>query len=136
MENKLRLDIVTPHGLVLSEDVDEVAATGTEGEFGVLPGHVPFITTLKIGMLVLKKDSKTEYVFVSSGYAEVSPDKVVILADSAERSEDIDVERAKAAIKRAEERLRQEEKVDFARATAALERAAIRIQIAERRVAR
>lgn len=136
MENKLRLDIVTPHGLVLSEDVDEVAATGTEGEFGVLPGHVPFITTLKIGMIILKKGSKTEYVFVSSGYAEVSPDKVVVLADSAERSEDIDVERAKAAIKRAEERLRQEEKIDFARATAALERATIRIQIAERRVAR
>ena len=136
MENKLRLDIVTPHGLVLSEDVDEVAATGTEGEFGVLPGHVPFITTLKVGMIILKKGSKTEYVFVSSGYAEVSPDKVVVLADSAERSEDIDVERAKAAIKRAEERLRQEEKIDFARATAALERATIRIQIAERRVAR
>lgn len=136
MENKLRLDIVTPHGLVLSEDVDEVAATGTEGEFGVLPGHVPFITTLKIGMIILKKGSKTEYVFVSSGYAEVSPDKVVVLADSAEKSEDIDVERAKAAIKRAEERLRQEEKIDFARATAALERATIRIQIAERRIAR
>ncbi|MCL4458079.1 MAG: F0F1 ATP synthase subunit epsilon [Nitrospirae bacterium] len=136
MENKLRLDIVTPHGLVLSEDVDEVAATGTDGEFGVLPGHVPFITTLKIGMLVLKKGSDTEYVFVSSGYAEVSPDKVVILADSAEKSEGIDVERAKAAMKRAEERLKKAEEIDFVRATAALERATIRIQIAEKRVAR
>lgn len=133
MENKLRLEIVTPHGLVLSEDVDEVTAAGTEGEFGVLPGHVPFITTLKVGMLILRKDNKTEYVFVNSGYAEVSPDKVVILADSAERAEDIDVERALSAKKRAEERLAQAEKYDFARAMAALERASIRIQIAEAR---
>ncbi|MDI6727388.1 MAG: F0F1 ATP synthase subunit epsilon [Thermodesulfovibrionales bacterium] len=136
MENKLRLDIVTPHGLVLSEDVDEVTAAGTEGEFGVLPGHVPFITTLKVGMLILRKDNKTEYVFVNSGYAEVSPDKVVILADSAERAEDIDVERALSAKKRAEERLAQVEKYDFARAMAALERASIRIQIAERKIPR
>ncbi|HAK89316.1 MAG TPA: F0F1 ATP synthase subunit epsilon [Nitrospiraceae bacterium] len=133
MENNLKLDIVTPHGLVLSEEVDEVAATGTEGEFGVLPGHVPFITTLRIGMVVLRKGGNTEYVFVSSGYAEVSPDKVVILADSAEKSEGIDVERAKAAMKRAEERLRKAEEIDFARATASLERATIRIQIAESR---
>jgi F-type H+-transporting ATPase subunit epsilon len=136
MENKLRLEIVTPHGLVLSEDVDEVTAAGTEGEFGVLPGHVPFITTLKVGMLILRKDNKTEYVFVNSGYAEVSPDKVVILADSAERAEDIDVERALAAKKRAEERLAQAEKYDFARATAALERATIRIHLAEKRTLR
>ncbi len=136
MENKLKLDIVTPHGLVLSEEVDEVAATGTDGEFGVLPGHVPFITTLKIGMLVLKKGGNTEYVFVSSGYAEISPNKVVILADSAEKSEGIDVERAKAAMKRAEERLKKAEEIDFARATASLERATIRIQIAEKRIAR
>ncbi|MEW6739181.1 MAG: F0F1 ATP synthase subunit epsilon [Nitrospirota bacterium] len=136
MENKLRLDIVTPHGLVLSEDVDEVTAAGTEGEFGVLPGHVPFITTLKVGMLILRKDNKTEYVFVNSGYAEVSPDKVVILADSAERAEDIDVERALAAKKRAEERIAQAEKYDFGRATAALERATIRIHLAEKKTPR
>jgi F-type H+-transporting ATPase subunit epsilon len=136
MENKLRLEIVTPYGLVLSDDVNEITATGTEGEFGVLPGHVPFVTTLKIGMLTLKKDNKTEYVFVNSGYAEVLPDKVVILADSAERAEDIDVERAKAAMKRAEERLRQAEKIDFARAMAALERATVRIQIAEKKIPR
>jgi F-type H+-transporting ATPase subunit epsilon len=136
MENKLRLDIVTPHGLVLSEDVDEVTVAGTEGEFGVLPGHVPFITTLKIGMLILRKDNKTEYVFVNSGYAEVSPDKIVILADSAERAEGIDVERALAAKKRAEERLAQAEKYDFVRATAALERATIRIHLAEKKTPR
>ncbi|WP_333654361.1 F0F1 ATP synthase subunit epsilon [Dissulfurispira sp.] len=136
MENKLRLDIVTPYGLVLSEDVDEVTAAGTEGEFGVLPGHVPFITTLKVGMLTLRKDNKTEYVFVNSGYAEVSPDQVVILADSAERAEDIDVERALAAKKRAEERIAQAEKYDFGRAIAALERATIRIHLAEKKTPR
>jgi F-type H+-transporting ATPase subunit epsilon len=136
MENKLRLEIVTPHGLVLSEDVDEISAAGTEGEFGVLPSHVPFITTLKIGMLIFKKGSETGYVFVNFGYAEVSPDKVVILADSAERAEDIDIERAIAAKKRAEERLAQAEKIDFTRAAAALGRATMRIQIAERKVAR
>lgn len=136
MENKIRLDVVTPYGLVLSEDVDEITATGTEGEFGVLPGHVPFITTLRIGMLILKSDSNISYVFVNSGYAEVSSGMVVVLADSAERAEDIDVERAIAARKRAEERLAQAEKYDFVRATAALERATIRTQIAEKKVAR
>lgn len=136
MENKLKLEIVTPYGLVLSDEVNEITAAGSEGEFGVLPGHVPFVTTLKIGMLTLKKDNKTEYVFVNSGYAEVLPDKVVILADSAERAEDIDVERAKAAMKRAEERLKQAEKIDFARAMAALERATVRIQIAEKKIPR
>jgi len=133
MDNKIRLDVVTPYGLVLSEDVDELTATGSEGEFGVLPGHVPFITTLKIGMLIIKKDGQTGYVFVSSGYCEVTFDKVVVLADSAERAEEIDVDRAVAARQRAEERLRQAEKIDFARATAAIERATIRIQIAEKK---
>jgi F-type H+-transporting ATPase subunit epsilon len=133
MENKLRLEIVTPYGLILGDDVDEVTTSGSEGEFGVLPGHVPFITTLKIGMLTYKKGNETRYVFVNSGYAEVGPDKVTILADSAEKSEDIDVERAKAAMKRAEERLKKMEEIDFGRAESAIERAAARVQIAERR---
>jgi len=133
MDNKIRLDVVTPYGLVLSEDVDELTATGTEGEFGVLPGHAAFVTTLNVGMLIIKKDGKTEYVFVSSGYAEVAFDKVVVLADSAERAEDIDLNRAIAARQRAEERLRHAEKIDFMRATAAIERATIRIQTGEKR---
>lgn len=132
-DSKLKLEIVTPYGLVLSEDVDEVVCAGSEGEFGVLPGHVPFFTTLKIGMLTYKKGNSTRYVFVNSGYAEVTPDRVLVLADSAEKAEDIDVERAKAAMKRAEERLRKAEEIDFARATSALERAVTRIQIAERK---
>jgi F-type H+-transporting ATPase subunit epsilon len=133
METKIKLEIVTPNGLLLSEDIDEVTATGTEGEFGVLPGHVPFVTTLKIGMLTYKKGTDTRFVFVGSGFAEIMPDKVIILADSAEKSEDIDLERAKEAMKRAEERLKKAEEVDFARATSSLERAITRVQIAEKR---
>ena len=132
MENSLRLEIVTPYGLIFNGDVDEITATGSEGEFGVLPGHAPFITTLKTGMLACKAGNETMVFFVSGGYAEVANDKVTILADSAERSEEIDVERAKAALKRAEERLKQAEKIDFTRAMASLERATIRVQLAEK----
>ena len=130
-EGKLLLDIVTPQGLVFSQEVDEVTASGSEGEFGVLPGHVPFVTTLKIGMLTCKVGNEIRYFFVNWGYAEVGFEKVTILADSAERSDDIDVERAKAAMKRAEERLKKAEETDFHRAEAALERAVTRTQVAE-----
>jgi len=133
---KLKLDIVTPDGLVFSGEVDEVIAAGSEGEFGVLPGHAPFLTTLKIGMVVARKGSEVMYFFINSGYAEVGADKVVVLADSAERAEGIDVERAKAAMKRAEERLKKREEIDFARAESSLERATTRIQIAEKRIPR
>lgn len=130
-EGKLLLEIVTPHGLVFSEEVDEVTASGSEGEFGVLPGHVPFVTTLKIGMLTCKTGNSLKIFFVNWGYAEVGADKVLILADSAERSVDIDVERARFALKRAEERLKKAEDVDFYRAEAALARAITRVQIAD-----
>jgi F-type H+-transporting ATPase subunit epsilon len=133
VENKIKLEIVTPYGVVFSDEVDEVVAPGSEGEFGVLPSHIPFLTTLRIGMLTYKKDNVTGYCFVNNGYAEVSPHRVLILADSAEKAEDIDVERAQAAKKRAEERLRHAEKFDHARATAALTRALTRLQIAEKR---
>jgi F-type H+-transporting ATPase subunit epsilon len=131
MAEKVKLEIVTPYGLIFSGDVDEVIASGSEGEFGVLANHVPFFTTLKIGMLSYRKDGEKGYFFVNWGYAEVGPDKVLILADSAEKSEDIDVERAKEAKRRAEERLREAEKFDQARASAALERAVERIRIAQ-----
>lgn len=136
MADKLTLDIVTPHGHVFTDLVDEIVASGSEGEFGVLPDHVPFLTTLKVGMLVYKKGADTGIFFIGSGYSEVGPDKVTILADSAERSDSIDVERAKAAMKRAEERLKNKEAVDEARATAALERAMMRVQVAEKHSAR
>jgi len=134
MGNKLKLEIVTPYGLIFSEEVDEVTASGSEGEFGVLPGHVPFVTTLKIGMLIAKTVQESKIFFVNWGYAEIGADKVLVLADSAEKSEEIDVERAKAAMKRAEERLKKAEEVDFHRAEASLERAAARIQVAQLRI--
>jgi len=134
VENKLKLEIVTPYGLIFSEEVDEVTASGSEGEFGVLPGHVPFVTTLKVGMLIAKTAKESKIFFVNWGYAEIGTDKVLVLADSAEKSEEIDVERAKAAMKRAEERLKKAEEIDFHRAEASLERAATRIQIAQSRI--
>jgi len=134
VENKLKLEIVTPYGLIFSEEVDEVTASGSEGEFGVLPGHVPFVTTLKVGMLIAKTARESKIFFVNWGYAEIDTDKVLVIADSAEKSEEIDVERAKSAMKRAEERLKKTEEIDFHRAEASLERAAARIQIAQLRV--
>jgi F-type H+-transporting ATPase subunit epsilon len=136
MAEKLTLDIVTPYGHVFTDEVDEIIATGSEGEFGVLPDHVPFLTTMKVGMLTYKKGSDTGHFFVNWGYAEVGPDKVTILADSAEKSDDIDVERAKEAMQRAEERLKKAEEIDEARATSAIERAVMRVQVAEKRQAR
>ena len=136
MADKLTLDIVTPYGHVFTDEVDEIVATGSEGEFGVLPDHVPFLTTIKIGMLTYKKGSETGHFFVNWGYAEVGPDKVTILADSAEKSEDIDVERAKAHLERSEAILKKKEEVDEARATAAVERALMRVQVAEKHSAR
>ena len=132
MADKLTLDIVTPYGLVFTDQVDEIVAAGSEGEFGVLPHHARFLTTLKVGMLTYKKGTETGYIFVSGGYAEVGPDKVVILADSATKAVDIDIERALSAKKRAEERLKQTDKFDEARAEAALNRAIARIHIAEK----
>ncbi len=136
MDNRLKLDIVTPYGSVFSDEVDEITAAGSEGEFGVFPQHAPFITMLKTGMLTCKRGSENLFFFVSGGYAEVGPDKVIILGDSAERSDDIDVERAKAAMKRAEERLKKAEEFDFVRATAAIERSTIRVQVAEKKSAK
>ena len=136
MAEKLKLDVVTPYGLVFSEEVDEIIATGSEGEFGVLPDHVPFLTTLKIGVLTFRKGSETGYIFVNSGYAEVGPDSVTLLADSAERSDEIDIERAKEAMKRAQERLKKKQEIDEARATASLERALMRMQVAGKHHAR
>jgi F-type H+-transporting ATPase subunit epsilon len=100
MENALRLEIVTPYGLIFNGDVDELTATGSEGEFGVLPGHAPFITTLKTGIFTCKSGNETMLFFVSGGYAEVAYDKVTILAETAETADEIDATRAQAAKQR------------------------------------
>ena len=134
MAVNILLEVVTPEKIVISEDVRIVAAPGSLGEFGVLSGHTPFLTTLKTGMIrFTDAGGKEHYVFVSGGFAEALPDKVTVLAESAERKRDIDLDRAKAALERAEKRLaedRSREDIDFVRAKAALERAAVRIRLA------
>ncbi len=128
MDKSLQLEIVTPDKVVLSEAVDYVGAPGFEGEFGILPNHIPFLAALRIGTLYFKANGKTSNVFVSGGFAEISDNKVSILAESAERAEDIDVERARKAKERAEARIAQErDRIDYARAQAALQRAIERI---------
>jgi F-type H+-transporting ATPase subunit epsilon len=133
MAGNIMVEVVTPDQSVVSEEAQIVVAPGEYGEFGVLIGHTSFLTTLKTGMLRYKDSSGSErIVFVSGGFAEVLPNKVTVLAESAERRRDIDIERAKAALRRAEERLAEASKredVDFTRAQAALQRAIARMKI-------
>ena len=135
MAGSIFLEVVTPEKIVVSEDAQIVAAPGSLGEFGVLIGHTPFLTTLKTGIIRFTDSGGQEnFVFVSGGFAEALPDKVTVLAESAERKPDIDLERAKAAQERAEKRLaedRSRQDIDFARAKAALERAIVRIRLAQ-----
>lgn len=137
MAGELRLEVVTPDKAVVSDVAKMVVAPGAYGEFGVLPGHTTFLTTLQTGMIRYQEQGGGErIVFVNGGFAEVSLDTVTVLAESAERRRDIDVERAKAAVKRAEERLAEasrREDIDFRRAQAALQRAIARIRVAETR---
>ncbi len=134
MADTILLEIVTPDRLVLSEEVDEVTAPGTEGEFGVLPGHTPFLTTLKVGELTYRKGKEVHHMVVSWGYAEVTPKKVTILAEAAEIAAEIDIERAKAAMEKAEKELKKlsKEDKDYLIEAARLEKSLIRLQVAER----
>ena len=135
MAENIKLEVVTPETIVVSEEANIVAAPGTLGEFGVLSGHTPFMTTLKTGTIRYTDANGTEhYIFVSGGFAEALPDKVTILAESAERRRDIDLERAMAALERAQQRVvtdRKKEEIDFVRARGALERALHRVKLAE-----
>jgi len=134
MAGNIRLEVVTPEKYVVDEEVQIAVAPGTLGEFGVLIGHTPFLTTLKAGEMHYTDASGAQrYVFVSGGFAEALPNKVTVLAESAERRRDIDSDRAKAAMERAQERLAQSqaEDIDFTRAKAALERALHRIRLVE-----
>lgn len=129
MAKTLTLEIVTPDKMVLKEEVDYVGAPGINGEFGVLPNHIPFLSALGIGSLYYKLNGKKYYVFIAGGFAEVSPSKVTVLAEIAERAEDIDLERARRAQDRAEQRAKQQqEKLDHAMAQAAMARALHRMK--------
>ena len=134
MADRLTLEIATPLRLAVAETVDEVVAPGIEGYFGVLPGHAPFLTTLGIGEVMYRAGRDERYLAVAGGFAEVRNDKVIVLADTAERPEEIDRARAEQARERAEQRLsgRSQDDVDFARAAAALARALARLQVAGR----
>ena len=132
---KLKLEVVTPAKVVVKADVDMVVAPGTEGEFGVLPGHVLFLSGLIPGELRYTSGTEKEFLAVSGGFAEISDDRVSILVDAAEKASDIDVERAKRAAERAKERMakdRAREDIDFKRAEAALQRALVRLKVAQK----
>lgn len=134
MAGLIKLEVVTPVKYVVSEDVEIVMAPGTLGEFGVLSGHTPFLTSLKPGRINYKDASgKESTVFVSGGFSEALPDRVTILAESAERRRDIDIDRARASLERAQQRLAEEkaENISFERAKAAMYRAIERIRISE-----
>ncbi len=133
MAENIRLEVVTPEMSVVSESAQIVMAPGSLGEFGVLAGHTPFLTTLKTGSLKYKDEKGRErFVFISSGFAEALPDRVTVLAESAERRVNIDVQRAREAAERAEKRIQSGDvDIDFIRAKAALLRAVSRIQLNE-----
>jgi len=129
-----RLEVVTAEGMVFSDDVNMIVAWGTEGQLGILPHHAPLMTMLRPGDLLIRKDNEEEYLAISGGFLEVRPDKVVILADSCERAEEIDVSRAEAAKRRAEEMLKgRPPEVDAAAAEAALRRSLARLKVAEKK---
>ena len=133
MADYIKLEIVTPEKAIVSEEAKIVMAPGTCGEFGVLPGHTTFLTTLNVGSLrYVDKTGKERKVFINGGFAEALPDKVTVLAESAERRRDIDVERARRALERAEQRLGKPDNsqdFDHARAKAAMARAMHRLNV-------
>jgi F-type H+-transporting ATPase subunit epsilon len=131
LPTKIRLDIVTPVRLLLSEEVDEVTIPGSEGYLGILPGHLPLLTLLGTGVLSYHKGNQKVSYACSDGFAEVLPDRVIITASTIERPEEIDVARAKAAKDRAEQQLSGKGDVDVDSLMATVKRAAVRIQVAE-----
>jgi len=129
--DKIKLEIVTPERIVVSEGVDEVVLPGIEGEFGVLPGHIPFLTALKVGVLTYKMEDVEEHLAVSWGYVEVAHDSVKVLAETAEKATEIDISRAQMARESAEKILTAgKEDTEYDEAQVRLEKAVIRVQVA------
>jgi len=131
------LEVVTPEKVVVSREVDTVVIPGTEGEFGILPGHIPFLSGVLPGELRYEAEGKKEFMALAEGFAEISNDRVSVLVDAAEKAVEIDIERARGALERAEERLAKErgaEDVDFIRAEAALKRAINRLKVAKKAI--
>jgi|SRR5687767_11516570 F-type H+-transporting ATPase subunit epsilon len=133
LPSSIQLTIVTPERALIDEQVDELQLPGAAGYLGVLPGHAPLFTELKVGELSYRKGTGWTSVAVAWGFAEVLPDKVRVLAETAERAQEIDLERATRAKERAEQRLKESSgDVDYNRAAIALQRALIRIQVAQK----
>ena len=133
LPSHLALEIVTPDRAVVHEQVDEVEAPGAAGYFGVLPGHTPMLALLQVGVLWYRKGAEKTYLSVAGGVAEVTPDRVIVLAQIAERAEDIDVDRAQAAKQRAEQRLASHQRdMDLERARVSLMKALTRLNVAHR----
>jgi F-type H+-transporting ATPase subunit epsilon len=128
----IHLTIVTPDRKLTDRQVEEVILPGSEGYLGVLPGHAPLLTALKVGEISYRQAGVWRYAAVAWGFAEVLADRVSVLADIAERAEDIDLDRAKKARARAEEKLKRGADVDWDRARVALEKAVVRIQVAQK----
>ena len=128
----LTLEVATPTRLVVADTVDEVVVPGSQGYFGVLPGHAPLLATLGVGELMYRKGTTQHHLALTGGFAEVRNDKVIVLAENAERPDEIDRDRAQRARDRAERRLsgREGVDIDYARAQGALARALIRLQVA------
>ena len=126
------LQIVTPERRLVHEQVDEVQIPGVNGYFGVLPAHTPLLAALSVGELWYRKGQEKTYLSIVHGFAEILPDRVTILAQLAERAEDIDAERAEGARKRAAERLDQKSDVDYERARLALMKSMTRLQVSSR----
>lgn len=135
---KLQFEIVTAERIVHSDEVDLLVVPGIDGEMAILPSHAPLMTMLQPGELIIRKSGEDSSIFVSGGFFELMNDKVTILADSAERAEEIDQTRAEEAKKRAEEKmeLRAQSDIDAARAEAALRRSLMRLQVLEKRRSR
>lgn len=130
----IKLEIITGERLLYQDDgIDEVIAPGSLGQLGVLPHHAALFTSLQAGELVVRKDNVDQPFFLSGGFLEVKDDVVTVLADAAERGDDIDLERAEAARERAEQHLRDESSYDRVRAEGALRRSLVRLKILERR---
>jgi len=137
LASTIRLDIITPEKIIYSDDVQTVVAPGIEGDLGILPNHTPLITTLRPGALMIRKDGEELHLAIFGGFLEVRPNRVIVLADAAERHEEIDREQAEKARHQAEQMLScKETNVDMASAEAQLRHALVRLKVVEKNTKR
>lgn len=133
LPEKISLEIVTPERQVIKALVDEVTLPATQGYIGVLPGHAPLLTTLSVGIVSYRQKDKKQHLFLSGGFAEILPNKIIVLAQIVEKPEEIDTERAKSSKQRAEQRLSSKDKnIDVDRVMASLKRALARLEVSSK----